>query len=206
MRKLLVAVAAVAAMAVPTVSKAQLQLGVRLGYGFTMGEVITDVDLADGVKAVIPFQLDLNYKLTKNLALGGYFSYAYGIVGDSAQEECDLADVDCSASDMRAGIQLNYDFSPGAPFDPWVGLAFGYQWSQVSQGDLDFKFDGWEWVTLQAGADWELSKGFGLGPFLSWGIGQYDSAEFAGVSEDIPSDLKATHQVFQVGVRGLFSF
>jgi len=205
MRKLLLAVAAVAVMAIPTVSKAQLQLGVRAGYGWTMGEVVAGSDLSDGVKALIPLQVELNYKFMKNFALGGYFSYAFGTVGDAEQDFCDASGIDCSASGMRLGIQAIWDFSPGASFDPWIGIASGYEWLTLSEGDLDATFTGWEYVTLQAGADWMVSKGFGLGPFVSWGFGQYGSVDVEGLGSGDITD-KGTHQLLQVGVRGLFSF
>jgi hypothetical protein len=205
MRKLLFAVAAVAVMAVPTVSNAQLQLGARLGYGFTAGEVEADADASDFIKAMIPIQVDLNYKLNKNLALGVYFSYAFGTVGDLAQDFCDaIPDSDCSASGMRFGIQALYDFSPGASFNPWVGLGTGWESATFSIVGEDITYSGWEWATLQAGADWTLSKGFGLGPFLSWGFGQYSSYEDPDGSVDVTD--KGTHQLIQIGVRGLFSF
>lgn len=195
MRKLLLAVAAMAMVAVPVVSNAQLQLGARLGYGFTTGEVVAGADLADGVKALIPVQVELNYKLMKNLALGGYFSYAFGMLGDAESDFCDLNGIDCSASGMRLGIQAIYDFSPGASFDPWVGLGIGYEWLNLSEGALDMTLTGWEFATLQVGADWEISKGFGVGPFLSWGFGQYSSMDLGGLSADITD--KGTHQVIQ---------
>jgi hypothetical protein len=200
MWKLLLAVAAVAVMAMPVVSSAQLQLGARLGYGFAMGEVVADVDQADIAKAQIPIQIDLNYKFSPNLSLGGYFSYAFGTLGDDYSDACDALDVDCSVSGMRLGIQLNYEFSPGASFNPWAGVATGYEWLSVEEDGESASFTGWEYLTLQVGADWEMSKGFGLGPFLSWGIGQY------GSFEDIDIDDKGTHQLVQIGVRGIFSF
>jgi hypothetical protein len=106
---------------------------------------------------------------------------------------------------MRAGIQLNYDFSPGASMNPWLGAAVGYEWLTVSEDGADITFTGWEWITIQAGADWTVSKGFGVGPFVSWGFGQYDSVDIEGLGSGDITD-KGTHQLVQIGVRGLFSF
>jgi outer membrane protein len=204
MRKLLLAVAAMAVMAIPAVSNAQLQLGARLGYGFAMGEAEAGFDQGDFISGQIPFEIDLNYKLSKNLSVGGYFSYAYGMVGGTTSDGCDLGNLDCSASGMRAGLQLAYDFSPGASMDPWVGLGFGYEWATLSIEDQDLTVTGWEYVSFQVGADWTVAKGFGLGPFASWSIGQYGSFDDGSGSVDIED--KGTHQLIQIGVRGLFSF
>jgi len=204
MRKLLVAVAAVAVLAIPAVSNAQLQLGARIGYGFAAGEAEAGFNQSDFVSSQIPFQLDLNYKFTKNLSLGGYFSYAYGMVGGTTKDLCDATGADCSASGMRAGIQLAYDFSPGASMDPWVGLGFGYEWATLSVEGNDVDVSGFEYASLQVGADWTVSKGFGLGPFLSWSFGQYDTVDDGTGAVDIQD--KGTHQLIQIGVRGLFSF
>lgn len=196
MRKLLLAVAV---MAIPAVSNAQLQLGARLGYGFSMGEIVAGGDQADVVKAEIPIQLDLNYKFTKNMAVGAYFSYAFGMLGDAYSDACDAFAIDCSVKGMHLGVQAAYDFSPGASFDPWVGLNFGWEWLTVTEDSVDGSFTGWEFG-LQVGADWTVSKGVGVGPFLSWGFGQY------GSFEDLDITDKGTHQLVQIGVRGLFSF
>ncbi|HSN92477.1 MAG TPA: outer membrane beta-barrel protein [Anaeromyxobacteraceae bacterium] len=204
MRKLLLAVAAVAVMAIPAVSNAQLQLGARLGYGFAMGEAEAGFNQSDWVSGQIPFEIDLNYKFMKNLSVGAYFSYAYGMVGGTTKDACDAFNLDCSASGMRLGVQLAYDFSPGASFDPWVGLGFGYEWATVSMDIVDVTATGLEFASLQVGADWAMAKGFGLGPFVSWSFGQYGSADDGTGSVDIVN--KGTHQLVQIGVRGLFSF
>lgn len=101
---------------------------------------------------------------------------------------------------MRVGLQLNYEFSPGASFNPWAGVATGYEWLTIDEDGSSASFTGWEYVTLQGGADWELSKGFGLGPFVSWGFGSYGSFDDVDIADT------GTHQLVQIGVRGLFSF
>jgi hypothetical protein len=73
MRKLvLIALAAVAA---PTVSSAQLQLGARLGYAIAGGDAAKDEKMSDGVKSQVPLQVDAAWRFTKELAVGAYFSY-----------------------------------------------------------------------------------------------------------------------------------
>ena len=204
MRKLLLAAVAVAVMAMPAVSNAQLQLGARLGYGFAMGEAEQDFNQSDFIGSQVPIQIDLNYKFMKNLAVGGYFSYAFGFVGGDTKDLCDAFSADCSGSAMRLGLQLNYDFSPGASFDPWVGVGFGYEWATLSIDSDDVKVKGWELFNVNVGADWTVSKGFGVGPFVSWSFGQYGTVDDGTGEVDIAN--KGTHQLLQIGVRGLFSF
>jgi hypothetical protein len=126
------------------------------------------------------------------------------MVGGTTKDLCDATGADCSASGMRVGVQLLYDFTPGAPMNWWAGIGTGYEWATLTVEGDDLDVAGWEWATLQGGVDWTVSKGFGLGPFVSWGFGQYSTYDDGTGSVDIEN--KGTHQLVQIGVRGLFSF
>ena len=110
-----VMLAVLSAMAVPAASQAQQwQLGVRLGYAPAMGNAYeskldgTAAKMSDGVKAMIPIQLDAGYRITPELTLGAYFSYGFAQLGGSAKDTCDQNGLDCSASDYRLGVQATY--------------------------------------------------------------------------------------------------
>jgi hypothetical protein len=194
MRKLLV----LAALLLPTVSFAQFQVGARVGFAPAMGDAQKDFAMSDSVKSQIPLQLDAAYKVTKDIAVGGYFSYGIG------QAECDEG-VDCSANIMRFGVQGLYTFnSLQLPLVPWAGVGFGYEIASGEVGGVDIGSSGFELLNLQAGGDYKVNEKFAVGPYVQFSLGQYSKAEFDGESQDIPSDAKAMHQWFGFGIRGKF--
>lgn len=212
MRKLVLA--SLVALLVPTASFAQFQLGARVGFAPAMGDGFKDSPMSDGIKSQIPLQLDALYKVMPDLAVGGYFSYGIGQIGDAG---CDVSGVDCSASVMRFGVQGLYTFNQvKAPLVPWAGLGFGYE---IAKGTAKFggeKFEetdsGFEFVNLQVGGDYKVNEQFSVGPYLQFSVSQYSkvkatdsSAPEENFDGDVPSDAKALHQWFGFGVAGKFS-
>jgi hypothetical protein len=192
MRKLLV----LAALLLPTVSFAQFEIGARLGFAPAMGDAQKDFAMSDSVKSQIPLQLDASYKLTKDVAVGGYFSYGIG------QAEC-AEGVDCSANVMRFGVQGLYTFNQvKAPLTPWAGVGFGYEIASGERDGVDIGSSGFEFLNLQAGGDYKVNEKFAVGPYLQFSVAQYSKAEFNGNSQDI--EEKALHQWLGFGVRGKF--
>jgi hypothetical protein len=191
-----------AVLLTPAFASAQVSLGVRFGYGFAMGEFEPDVDLADGIKAQVPIQLDLGFHVSPSLTLGGYFSYGFGRLGDEL-EDCD----DCSARVYRVGAQLEYTFkSPSTT--PWIGAGIGYEWASLNDDAADQKltYKGWEFLNLQGGVDWKAGEKFWLGPFAMVSVGQFSKGSFESPDGNIEVDIsdKSTHEWIQIGVRGKF--
>jgi opacity protein-like surface antigen len=209
MHKLATLALALTMMSVPAVATANVSLGLRLGFGMPTGEVETDADLKDGFARQIPIQLDVNYGFTPNLRAGVYLSYGFGSVGDALEGLCDSPGVDCSTSDLRAGVQAFYDFSPKSTWSPWLGLGIGYEWAKLSVSDDagndgSLTFSGMEFANVQAGADYRVSPAFTVGPFLSYSMGQYSSASASGDYPDTSLGDKSTHGWFQFGIRGTY--
>lgn len=209
------------AAAAPAIASAQLSLGARVAYALPFGDVQgpdapgqSSVALGDVVTGAVPIQLDVLYRVTPQLSLGAYFSYAFAMVKfdvPGIPVTCDTAGVDCSGSQMRFGIQGTYAFQ-AAGFEPWVGAMIGYEilsanLSLSGVGEADATVEGWEWFTLQGGADWKLGKSFVLGPFVAFGFGQYSNRKFEAPGEpatDQSIPEKATHEWLSLGVRGRF--
>lgn len=202
-----------ALFAVPSLASAQLSLGARLGYGFAMGDAAEDTGLSDFVKAQIPVQLDLGYRVSPALTLGGYFSYGIGRVGDGLifegvpplDEACDTDGVDCSMRVYRLGVQLDYRFV-GPSTTPWIGAGIGYEWVSFNMDafgtEIELGLKGLEYLNLQGGVDWKVADKFSVGPFAMFSIGQYSTGSQDG--DDFDIENKAMHQWLQLGVRGRF--
>lgn len=197
--------AVLAVLFAPTLASAQLSLGARLGYGLAMGEAVENGDLSDGIKAQIPLQLDVGYRLTPAFTLGGYFSAGIGLAGDEFQEICDQDGVDCSLRVYRLGLQAEYAFK-GASMSPWIGAGIGYEWAKIKaeagSEELEMTFKGFEFLNLQGGVDWKVGSKFLVGPFAMLSIGQYSKGSQDG--EDMDIEDKGVHEWLQFGVRGRF--
>ncbi len=218
MRRLLLA--ALAALVIPTVTPAQLQLGARLGYAIPMGDAFKDPSdgskekLSDGVKGAIPIQLDAAYELSPHLAVGAYFSYGFGLVNESKAvggDVCNQSGVDCSAKTMRLGVQATWTMTYlSKTFVPWASAGAGWEWAtlDIEAGGLsgNYTLSGPEFLNLQVGADYKLAEKASVGPYLGFALAQYSKAEV-----DIPGfgsgelDIdKTLHQWLGFGVRGTF--
>lgn len=215
MKRKLVLVAALVALAVPSASRAQLSLGARVGYAWGMGDVGGDpsgnLKMSDWIKGQVPIQVDAMFRLAPGLAVGGYFSYGFGQAGGQLKDTvCDVPGVDCTPSNMRLGVQATWAIPAGGGFLPWVGLGTGYEWSKLHAsgpgGSGDVKFRGWEILNLQLGGDFLATPLFRVGPFVMLSLGRYSTAEstgdLAGAVTLIPE--KKVHEWLQLGVRGTF--
>lgn len=188
MRKLLM-IAAVALL--PFTANAQFSLGLRVGYAPAMGDYMKDSAMSDGVKSQIPIQVDAMYKVTPAFAAGAYLSYGF------AQLDSDCTD--CSATDLRIGVQGTYAFNTvSQQFVPWLGAGFGYEIASVDYGGASVDTSGFEFLNLQGGADYKVSDQFSVGPYVQFSIGQYSNVE----GTDIPE--KAMHEWLGFGFRGKF--
>ena len=201
------------------------RLGLRTGYGLPIGRyadvrtiaTFRDQDvnaLNDDTYGVIPFWLDAGYWITPRLLLGAYF--AFGIVlpkvapaSNPLSGGCPEG-VDCAAIGLRAGIQAEYAFAPGAGVQPWLALGLGYEWVDTTIRDRDIGLEvksghrGPELLQLSGGADFRLSPHFGLGPFATLSALHYSdcSFELSGTEQRCEINDGAWHGWILLGVRG----
>ncbi len=204
MRKLLTIGALIAAIALPTASRAGgFTLGLRLGYGASMGDAYKGWGMSDYVGSQVPFQVDAMYRINPQLALGGYFSYGFAQPSGVGKDVCDSPGASCSISNLRVGVQGIYAFTQASPkFVPWAGVGIGYEASSFDSGFGGGASDttGWEYVNLQGGLNFKLSPLFGLGPYVMYSIGQYGNIEGTSIPE------KGMHEWLSFGVMGKFDF
>ena len=202
----------------PSIGGGKLVLGLRLGYSLPMGAASENNNgssekMTDGVSGHFPIWLDVGYLVSSDVLLGLYGQYAFGGVAGSVKANCDQASsagISCSASDIRFGIQVQYYPSRQKKVDPWIGVGFGYELLKISLSgagqDGSVTAKGFEFANLQAGLDFKALHNLGVGPFVSFSLGQYDSTSTSGSiargnpGGDIPN--KALHEWFTFGVRG----
>ncbi len=206
-----------AVLVFPTLAAAQVSLGLRVGYAIPGGDLSKNDPLKDNLSSQVPLQLDLMYRATPQAALGGYLSYGFAQVSSTLKNSIGAPPgASYSASTFRLGLQGTYSF-PQESFVPWVGLGSGLETAnfEVKSGGVKITGTarGWEYLNLQAGADYKVSKTFGLGLFASFAIGtfHYQGTEISGTGTvadgssggGLGSDA-ASHNWFTFGLRGLF--
>ncbi len=205
----------------------RLHLGLRTGFGVPLGKYADvrtlaglreeDVNaLGDDTHGVIPLWIDVGYRLSPHLLLGGYFMY--GIVLPKTAPAADPLGggcpegLDCFASGLRFGIQGQYAFAPSAPVNPWLGIALGYERvnSELTGELFNIPFEastthsGPDLLQLQGGVDFRASDAFGLGPFAAVSAMQYTSCSIALSGEESSCELDdgGWHGWFVLGLRG----
>jgi hypothetical protein len=216
------------AAAVPTTSPALAQgqaatasgieLGLRLGYSVPFGTVAnggpnlnTPLALGDTFSGRVPFWLDAGYRIEPHLYVGLFLQLAIMTTADNSITGCGQGGITCSGHDLQYGVDVHVHILPERRFDPWVGAGFGYESATLSLADAlgtsgDLGFTGWQYVNFQLGGDYKPKPNVGLGPFVTFSLGQYSRVSVrtgsSTQSEDLPS--QTLHEWLTIGVRGAF--
>lgn len=196
MTRWLIAVAALAA-ATPARAADRWTLGVRAGYALGLGYLDETSRMSDAVGEQIPVQLDLAFRVRRDLAVGAYLSYGFGRVTGDMQTTCGGGGT-CTSDALRLGAQVLYYFPHERPA-PWVGVGIGYESISVDTGPVDLKVTGYELLVLQGGIDVHESARVSVGAFLSVSLGRYTDQDVGGVRTPLDERL---HEWVTLGVRG----
>jgi outer membrane protein W len=191
-------------------SSRAIQVGLRAGLPLGMGEATKGVSLADQADAAAAAWVDLGYRFNPHVYAGLYGQYVY-VAPKTGPAACPEG-ATCSAYAVAFGINAHYHFLPARSFDPWVGLGIGYEMASLSgkMGPMEFggNIRGIQFVNVQAGSDFRLTRALGVGPFLSCGITEFtrSTTTMGGVDTDasIPSDQRRIHASLIFGARGTF--
>ncbi|MFP2958122.1 porin family protein [Myxococcus sp. 1LA] len=198
-------------------------LGLRAGYALPMGNAVGSEDgdgakMSDAYKGAIPLQADLGYFFNSNVYVGAYFQYAPVFLPENALCEDGM---NCSASQMRFGINASYHFRAGEKFMPWLGLGIGYEMINtklsMKEGEVESIIGagarGIEFASVQAGADYRINDTFSIGPYVSLAAGVYQTATTSIETKNVPIigdisesesegiDNKAVHAWLSGGLR-----
>ncbi len=212
MRRILGAVAVAAALGLAPSARAQVSLDLKVGYGLPLGDVVTigAGDFFGPMKNIwsgeVPLEVAGRYRFSPSFSAGVYFQYDPAFV---AGRLC-AAGMTCSAYDMRVGVEAVYGFLPEKFLNPWVSLGTGWEWTRFSiatpTDSAAITFSGWEYVNVQAGLDFNLSRTFAVGPWIGWFGGTYSSASSSvsglSTSGSIDSNFRSFHSWVQFGAKG----
>jgi len=183
-----------------------LELGLRLGYGLPMGDAVRDGKLGDVISGKIPIWVDVGYRVNPNIYVGAFFAYGIASINKDKVPECSLNGVDCSGSTMDLGVMAAYHIMPDQSFDPWVGLGVGYEIAKLSASaggqSQSTSYSGLTFANIQVGGDYRVNNNLGIGPFVSFALGQYSSCSVDNGSCSIAD--KAMHEWLTIGVRGTY--
>jgi hypothetical protein len=200
----------------PQVPESGLSLGVRGGYAIPFGSTsgAAGADFSKLLTGAIPLQFDLGWRFSPHWYVGGFFQYAFASVGSDLNTACAG---NCSASDMRFGVDVVYTFSPRAKLIPWAGVGVGYEIAKItlSSGGQSVEaatVKGFEFAHLGLGVDYRFAPWFRIGPFATLTLAQFSTLDSQvdfntgavgpSQSTDIPS--KAFHEWLQLGIKATF--
>jgi hypothetical protein len=164
-----------------------LEVGLRLGYSKASGSVQGPANAEQDASARepmsgrfeggVPIWLDAGYRILPNVAVAGFFHYDVVLPAKDAG-----AGFVCCGGSLPLGhaetfgLEGFFHFLPGAMFDPWVGLGFGYEYVTLegpSGSGASLSYRGWQIVNVQAGIDYRVTPDLAVGFFGAFSVGAY---------------------------------
>jgi hypothetical protein len=199
------------------VSKSGISIGVRFGIGFPAGpaeapSTIVGMDgmliqssgeLGDAVGVILPVTVDVGYRINPHWYTGGYVSVAYGTAPSSACASMGTDAASCYESDIRLGLDVQYNFFPTWKFQPWLGVGAGWEiLNSIATDDAGDEesgsINGVEFAHIDLGVDYQFADRQRTGPYFTTTFGDYTSAP-AGIPPT--SQTIFVHEWFMVGWR-----
>jgi len=176
-----------------------LELGVAAGYsqgGGNLGGGMRKLEDIAGPGGAV--ELDVGYRLTPNLSLGAYGTFAKYATGDYVDDSNDVFGA-------TAGIQAALHFRPARSVDPWVSLATGWKglWIDPSAGKAT-SLQGLELARVQLGVDYRISKDVAIAPVIGGSVGMFVSQDSAMTNDYTEISDKEVNFTGFAGVAGRF--
>jgi outer membrane protein len=183
-----------------------VEIAARTGYAVPLGLAGNGVPMRDALAGKVPLQLEGGYRALDRFYLGAYVEYGVGVGSPVSRVFCDAAVAsDCTIRNFRFGGDGRIHFLPHAPFDPWIGIGFGYE--VLTRRETNTSLRGWELLHLEAGGDGALGNELTLGPFVSATLTRYTiSAATPDQYSETIRDIRdpQTHVWLSFGIRGAF--
>jgi hypothetical protein len=184
MRTLLTLFALSVAAAPAARADGSVQIVARAGVARAFGDTANGGQLADTVDWAFPLEAQLQFRLSRQVALGGYARWAPITVPSSC--------AGCSANDLGLGAVLEVRLSEKPEGGYWLGAFGGYEQLET-RVTTSTKLSGFE-GGLSGGVDFELG-GLFLGPYVSVSAGQYSKTSSGSIAS------KGVHGFYAGGVR-----
>jgi hypothetical protein len=194
MRRLLTLIV-LSALAAPVASRADgsIQIVAAGGAAKPFGDVANGEKMTDRIDWAFPLDAQLQFRVVKQLALGGYVRYAPTSVASAC--------TGCSINDLAFGARLEYRFSEKLEGGGWLGVFAGYEQTKYEAGSGTAKtsitYSGPEGGAA-GGMDFELG-GLTLGPYVQLTMGEYTKRSGGTGSSTLAS--KGMHAFFGAGIR-----
>lgn len=144
---------------VPKGNEGHFVLGGSVGFTAPFGELAQRIEAFPTIDMGFAAALDAGYGLGEHLVVGAQGELDFH--GDAS--ECE----DCSARSIFAGAFARYHLVSHLRFDPWVSYGLGFRTLGIETGaGASQSFHGLEWLRIQFGGDFYLTKTIGFGPVV----------------------------------------
>jgi hypothetical protein len=203
----------------------RLEVAAGLGYAAPFGRYEAapptgNATLSQDISGSVPIALRVGARRRDKLLLGLGAEYAFvaATAVPCATEPCPGQQ---DGSSIRAAVDAEYAFRPGAKFRPWIGVGAGLEWltsTVTSYRNAPF-------VELDVGGTAAPTPQTRVGPFLGVSVGQFVHANYFGprallgssfdtggmlgtpapIDRDRDISARAWHGWIQIGLRGAFS-
>jgi hypothetical protein len=194
------------------------EIGLRAGYALPFGELLPGRALSDTAKGGVPFIVDLGYRLTPHLYVGGLLSYAVLRV-NKTELGCNTQVIDgpgdCSGTALRFAPDVQYRQVLGGDLVAWGDAGLGVELLRIRYdeggfglpGPISNSWSGVEIAHVEAGLGKRLHPRLVVGPFASYAVGQFRSAASSGNGRTQSADItdKRLHAWLILGVRAMFT-
>ena len=203
-----------AAAQAPAAEPTGIEVGARAGYGQVFGKRMTGEPFNQTIHSELALIIDLGYRLTPNLYVGGLLSYAR-LDLDKHHLFCNTEVLDgfgdCSGSMIRIGLNVQLRMPIGDGYAGWMGAGLGVERMAI---DFDGSFcgpfsrvdTGVELGNVEAGAGMRVKGGLVIGPFASVALGMFRTSTTTGGCKgggEIPD--KTVHGTMMAGVRAMYA-
>jgi hypothetical protein len=175
------------------------QMHIRTGYSIPLGNAANGLKMSDAFGGQVPVILDIGGKPIPNLFIGGYLGLGFGGCGAQVQ-----SNTGCLSDSLTIGAEIMYSILPDSRFNPWIGYGIGLAASAIATNNESVGLGGVDFGHFMGGLDFRLTRGFGIGPFVDFGLGQYSSVNETvnnGPTVDGTVNGKALHEWLLLGAK-----
>jgi len=184
-----------------------VSFGIGLGGAIPFGTLdASGLLLTQATTALFSITFDGAWRPLEPLEVGAYFRVGGGGARPPLSAPCLAVGVTCDTLDLGFGLLSRWSFLPRGQFDPWVGVAGGFQiFGPSSEYDVSVDYLGWE-VGPSAGVDLRTGPDWGLGIYAGVRWGWFTDMNVRGIPPPLAPAWwgTATHGWADFGVRMVY--